>query len=256
LSPLDGRGIVVTRPEQQAAGLASLIGSAGGRALCFPVMAIQPLRSPELDAFFGRLDAFDLAVFISRNAVEQGLARVRESRHAWPKGLRTAAIGAGTRRALEAEGYVDVIAPEGAADSEALLAEPALGNVAGKRIAIFRGDGGRETLAEGLRSRGAAVVYAECYRRSVPPTDMRPLMDEWARGAVHAVTVSSGEGLANLAAMLGDAGRGLLAAMPLFVPHIRVAGQARASGAADVVVSGAADEEVLAALVAYFRRTG
>jgi uroporphyrinogen-III synthase len=85
---------------------------------------------------------------------------------------------------------------------------------------------------------------------------MRPLMDEWARGAVHAVTVSSGEGLANLAAMLGDAGRGLLAAMPLFVPHIRVAGQARASGAADVVVSGAADEEVLAALVAYFRRTG
>ena len=247
---------MVTRPEQQAAGLASLIRSAGGHALCFPAMAIEPLRSPELDALLGRLDACDLAVFISRNAVEQGLARVRESRRAWPSGLRTAAIGAGTRRALESEGFVDVIAPEGAADSEALLAEPALRDVTGKRIAIFRGEGGRETLAEVLRSRGADVAYAECYRRSVPPTDMRPLVDDWARGVVHAVTVSSGEGLANLAVMLGDSGRGLLAAMPLFVPHARVAGQARALGAADVVVSGAADEEVLAALVAYFRRTG
>ena len=125
-----------------------------------------------------------------------------------------------------------------------------------RRIAIFRGEGGRETLAEVLRLRGADVAYAECYRRSVPPTDMRPLVDDWARGAVHAVTVSSGEGLANLAVMLGDSGRGLLAAMPLFVPHARVARQARALGAADVVVSGVADEEVLAALVAYFRRTG
>jgi len=85
---------------------------------------------------------------------------------------------------------------------------------------------------------------------------MRPLIGEWSRGAVHAVTVSSGEGLANFAALLGKAGRSLLAATPLFVPHARVADAARLLGIGAVQVAGPADEEMLAALVAYFRRAG
>lgn len=89
-----------------------------------------------------------------------------------------------------------------------------------------------------------------------PALDPQPLIAQWLRGEVHAVTVSSGEGLANLAARLGETARTLLVALPVFVPHPRVAEQARALGVADVVVSGAADEDVLAALVAYFRRTG
>jgi len=255
VTPLAGRAIVVTRPQRQAAGLAALIESAGGRALRFPAIEIEPLRSAELDAVLDRLDAYDLAVFISRNAVEHGLASAR-ARRSWPPGPAAAAVGAGTRRALEGEGFANVIAPAGPADSEALLAEPGLAAVAGKRIVIFRGAGGRETLAEALRARGALVDYAQCYRRIVPATDMRPLVGEWSRGAVHAIAVSSGEGLANLAGLLGEAGRAMLAGTPLFVPHARVAAQARSLGAADVVIAGAADEEVLAALVAYFLRTG
>lgn len=259
LTPLAGRGIVITRPARQAAGLAALIDAAGGHALRYPTIEIEPLRTARLDALLGRLADYDVLVFISRNAVEQGLARIRESGMALsplPGGPVVAAIGAGTRRALETEGFATVIAPEGPADSEALLAEPALANVSGKRIAVFRGEGGRETLAAGLRARGATVDYAECYRRRAPALDPQPLVAQWLRGEVHAVTVSSGEGLANLAARLGEAARTLLVALPVFVPHPRVAEQARALGVADVVVSGAADEDVLAALVAYFRRTG
>ena len=259
LTPLAGRGIVITRPDRQAAGLAALIDAAGGHALRYPTIEIEPLRTARLDALLGRLADYDVLVFISRNAVEQGLARIRESGMALspvPGRPVVAAIGAGTRRALETEGFATVIAPEGPADSEALLAEPALANVSGKRIAVFRGEGGRETLAAGLRARGATVDYAECYRRRAPALDPQPLIAQWLRGEVHAVTVSSGEGLANLAARLGEAARTLLVALPVFVPHPRVAEQARALGVADVVVSGAADEDVLAALVAYFRRTG
>jgi len=259
LTPLAGRGIVITRPDRQAAGLAALIDAAGGHALRYPTIEIEPLRTARLDALLGRLADYDVLVFISRNAVEQGLARIRESGMALspvPGRPVVAAIGAGTRRALETEGFATVIAPEGPADSEALLAEPALANVSGKRIAVFRGEGGRETLAAGLRARGATVDYAECYRRRAPALDPQPLIAQWLRGEVHAVTVSSGEGLANLAARLGETARTLLVALPVFVPHPRVAEQARALGAADVVVSGAADEDVLAALVAYFRRTG
>lgn len=259
LTPLAGRGIVITRPDRQAAGLAALIDAAGGHALRYPTIEIEPLRTARLDALLGRLADYDVLVFISRNAVEQGLARIRESGMALspvPGRPVVAAIGAGTRRALETEGFATVIAPEGPADSEALLAEPALANVSGKRIAVFRGEGGRETLAAGLRARGATVDYAECYRRRAPALDPQPLIAQWLRGEVHAVTVSSGEGLANLAARLGEVARTLLVALPVFVPHPRVAEQARALGVADVVVSGAADEDVLAALVAYFRRTG
>lgn len=259
LTPLAGRGIVITRPDRQAAGLAALIDAAGGHALRYATIEIEPLRTARLDALLGRLADYDVLVFISRNAVEQGLARIRESGMALspvPGRPVVAAIGAGTRRALETEGFATVIAPEGPADSEALLAEPALANVSGKRIAVFRGEGGRETLAAGLRARGATVDYAECYRRRAPALDPQPLIAQWLRGEVHAVTVSSGEGLANLAARLGEVARTLLVALPVFVPHPRVAEQARALGVADVVVSGAADEDVLAALVAYFRRTG
>lgn len=255
MRPLDGRSIVVTRPERQAGSLAYLIEQAGGRALRVPAIEIEAVRSPALDAVVGALRSFDLAVFISRNAVEHGLARVREL-GGWPPQLPTAALGAGTRRALEAEGVNGVIAPDGPADSEALLDRAQLKAVAGKRVVIFRGIGGREVLAATLRSRGAVVEYAECYRRQVPVTDVQPLLGEWSRGAVDAVTVSSGEGLANFARLLDETGRGYLRRTPVFVPHPRVAGEARALGIGQVVVAGAADDDMLAALVAYFGRAG
>lgn len=255
MSPLDGRSIVVTRPERQAGALAALIEAAGGRPLRYPAIAIQPLGGAALDSIVDGLDTFDVAIFISRNAVALGLARVR-ARRTWPAGLAVAGVGAGTRRALESEGMTDVIAPSGPADSEALLDQPQLKAVAGRRIVIFRGEGGRELIASTLRARNATVEYAECYRRTRPATDLRPLIGEWSRGAVHAVTVSSGEGLANFAALLGKAGRSLLAATPLFVPHARVADDARLLGIGAVQVAGPADEEMLAALVAYFRRAG
>lgn len=255
VSPLGGRSIVVTRPSGQAGALAGLIKGAGGRALRYPAIEIQACGGPALDSTIAALDTFDLAIFISRNAVDHGLASVRAVR-AWPAWLAVAAVGGGTRRALEAQGVTGVIAPEGPADSEALLGRPQLEAVAGKRIAIFRGTGGRELLATTLRERKAHVDYAECYRRLRPATDMRPLVAEWSRGAVQAVTISSGEGLANLVALLGDAGRGYLAATPLFVPHARVAADARLLGIGTVQVAGPADEDMLGALVAYFDRAG
>jgi uroporphyrinogen-III synthase len=68
------------------------------------------------------------------------------------------------------------------------------------------------------------------------------------------VTVSSGEGLQNLFDVLGSAGQKLLRTTLAIVPHQRVAENARALGMTKVEVAGAADEEVLAALVAYFGR--
>jgi uroporphyrinogen-III synthase len=119
---------------------------------------------------------------------------------------------------------------------------------------IFRGRGGRELLGKALAERGAAVEYAECYARARPQADAGTLLAAWSRGAVDAVTVSSGDGLANLYEMLGEPGRAWLQQTPLFVPHERVAENAARLGARNVTLAGPGDAQMIAALMAYFGR--
>lgn len=254
--PLSGRGIVVTRPREQARNLATMIETQGGSAIVFPTMEIEDLADlrPVLE-LIERLQGFDLAIFISPNAVRKAmnLVRARLGESTWPSRVGVAAIGRGSRRELERLGFRDVIAPEAHADSEALLELPEMNDVAGKHIVIFRGEGGRELLGDTLVARGASVEYAECYRRAKPAGDAGPLLAAWARGAVHAVTVSSSEGLANFYEMLGGLGRQWLRTTPLFVPHPRIADDAKRRGLGEVIVTGPGDAEMLDGLVAYFR---
>jgi uroporphyrinogen-III synthase len=255
--PLAGRGIVVTRPREQVAGLARRIEEAGGLPWVYPAIEIQALQDlgPVL-AVIERLDEFDFALFISPNAVHRALNLVTTRRGGWPSRVRAAAVGKASRQALLGHGIAAVLAPAGAAaDSEALLALPEMHDVQGRRIVIFRGEGGRELLASVLSERGAMVEYAECYRRARPELDMAPLLAAWARGAVHAVTVSSGDGLANFFEMLGKLGQQWLRATPVFVPHARVIELATRLGLRQVFVAGPGDAEVMAGLVSYFAAT-
>ena len=230
--------MVVTRPSSLAEGLAEPIEAAGGRAYRFPAIEIEPLEPALAEG------AIDMAVFISPTAVREGLKYL-------PQGAQVVvALSRGTRRELERHGVAKVLAAEAGADSEALLALPELQQVAGRRIAIFRGEGGREVLGETLRGRGAGVEYVECYRRVRPRSDPAPLLAAWKAGRLHAVTASSAQGLANLFALLDT---GLLRSLPLFVPHERVADEARRLGAQEVLVAGPGDDEMFAALVAYFK---
>lgn len=252
---LAGRGIVLTRPEGLADGLAGRIGASGGRPLLFPAVRIEDLAdSAPLHALIDRLESFDLAVFISPSAVHKalGLVRSRRGERPWPQALAVAAIGRGSRRELERQGFREVIAPAGHADSEALLALPALQAVAGRQVIVFRGEGGRELLGDTLVARGAQVSYAECYRRTRPDADSAALLAAWARGAVHAVVVSSAEGLGSVYDMLGRLGQQWLRDTPVFVPHARVAEAARQQGIREVIVADPGEAETHAALVAYF----
>ena len=83
-SPLQGKRILVTRPAEQADGLAARIAAQGGQAVRFPLIGILPLEDGrELDELAARLDAFTLALFVSPNAVAHGLGRLL-SRRSWP----------------------------------------------------------------------------------------------------------------------------------------------------------------------------
>jgi uroporphyrinogen-III synthase len=249
---LAGRHIVVTRPAGQAGALADLIAARGGTAIVFPVLEIRDIDDLRpLNALVDRLDEFDLAVFISPNAVNKALNLVA-ARRGWPAALAVATVGKSSERELRRHGFPDVIVPQGRFDSEALLELLPAERVAGKRVVIFRGDGGRELLGDTLAARGASVEYAECYRRGKPAADVAPLLKAWARNEVDAVTVSSSEGLANLFDMVGKLGQQWLRRTPVFAPHARIAGIARGLGLERVVETAPADEGLVAGLERFF----
>lgn len=243
---LDGLCVVVTRPAHQAESLACMIEAEGGRVIRFPVLEIAPIEDPEPAlALADQLDDFELAIFISANAVEHGVALVR-SRREWPAALNVAAVGPATARALEAQGLQTSVQPPQTANSEGLLAAPALAakTVSGRKIVIFRGRGGREHLRDVLTCRGAEVHYAEVYRRVRAQADPARLL----RDSTDAVVVTSGDSLHNLFTIVGEAGYAWLRARKFVVVSARVAELARARGVETALAAGAGDAALLDAL--------
>ena len=249
---LAGRGIVITRPAHQAGPLAEQIRAHGGTPILFPVLEILDTEDLQpLNALIERLDDFDFGIFISPNAVQKAMNLIK-ARRELPPTLKIAAIGRGSTKELKHFGVTGVIAPTTRFDSENLLALPELQNVAGKRIVIFRGDGGREALGDTLVSRGATIEYAECYRRARPNVSAGELLRAWVRNELDAITVTSGDGLHNLYDMVGKLGRQWLAKTPIFVPHERIAQIARDLGMEQVIVTPPADEGLLQGLEDWF----
>lgn len=253
LRGLAGRKVVVTRPAPQAAELLGRLQAIGADSLFFPVIDIAPLAdSAPLLELGARLSEFDLAFFVSRNAVAQTLAVL--PRPLWPASLQVATVGPGSAADLCAAGFENVLLPTGRFDSEGVLALPDFSapGIAGRRVLILRGNGGRELLAETLAGRGAMVEVHGCYRRVAARTDPAPLRSAWAGGQIGAFSFTSSEGARNFAALLGDEAAAMLASAPCFVPHERISQQLRALGAQAVVLTAAGDAAFVAAVQEHF----
>lgn len=250
--PLRGLTIAVTRPRDQAAQLVQRIAQAGGKPVLFPLLDIAAMQDDGvLGEQLSRLSQFDLAIFISPNAVQYGMAAVR-SVGGLPARLRIATVGQGSAKALRELSVQNVIAPTERFDSEGLLALPELQDVAGWRVLIFRGDGGRDLLGDTLKERGATVEYAACYRRSKPTQDVGALLG----AAPDVITVTSSEALTYLQQMLEADGGAGWRGIPLFVPHSRIAGLASDLGWQQVVTTESGDDGLLSGLIAWAKKEG
>jgi len=244
--PLKDLKIVVTRPRDQAVKLARSIEQAGGIPLQFPLLEITAVQDTRaLHELISRLAHFDLAIFISPNAVQYGIGAIREIGMI-PEQLKIATVGQGSAKALRELGISKVIAPTERFDSEGLLALPELQHVAGWNVVIFRGDGGRELLGDTLRQKGATLEYATCYERSKPQQDPGILLTE----EPDAILVTSSEALVNLRQMLDDT-PGMLRSMTIFVPHPRIAELALQQGWSHVQLTESGDEGLLSAMKAW-----
>jgi uroporphyrinogen-III synthase len=250
LAPLADRVVLVTRPADQSAPLAAALASKGAEPVLFPTIGIEPLTDHRaLDDALDHLASTRLAVFVSANAVTHGMPAVA-ARGGFAPGTLVAAIGPGTARALVAFGIAAPLrAPDGA-DSEALLGLPELANVGGSDATIFAGEGGRTLLRDALEARGANVRVATCYRRVVPDVAAAPVEARLRAGTLHAVTITSSEGLRNLQIMLSPDVLPGLHGLPHVVPHPRIAEATTALGVGDVIVCGAGDSAIVEALCA------
>jgi uroporphyrinogen-III synthase len=245
--PLAGLNIVVTRPREQAAGLAQRIEQLGGKPLLFPLLEIEAVSDDQaLSEQLSHLQQTDLAIFISPNAVRYGMAAIRAACEL-PASIKFAAVGQGSAKALREMGIDKILVPTTRFDSEGLLALPELQDVAGLRVMILRGDGGRELLGDTLKARGATVQYVTCYLRSKAELDAGALL----AARPDALTVTSSEALACMREQLGVADATDLASVPLFVPHARIADAARQQGWRQVVVTESGDDGLLSGLIAW-----
>lgn len=238
---------MVTRPLEQSTRLAEEIEALGGICIRFPLLEITPIADKQvLNDLVSRLNEYQLAIFISPNAVRYGMEAIQMA-GGLPDTVEVATVGLSSAKALRDLGRARVIAPQLRFDSESLLALTELQKVSGKRIVIFRGDTGRELLGDTLKERGANVEYITCYHRVKPHRDITELL----AANPDVLCISSSEALHNLHALLGESDRKVLFPRPLFVSHERIALAAHKLGWQNVIVTAGGDEGLLAALTAW-----
>ncbi len=252
---LAGIRTLVTRPVHQADTFCDMLAEHGGRAIRLPVIIIKAVEpAPEVSAILDRMDKIDFAVFISPNAVELGLAALLAHGEI-PDKLKLVTIGKASARKVQAIlGRLPDIYPLEQYNSEALLALESLQSkwVINKKIIIFRGQGGRELLAETLQQRGARVDYCEVYRREKPQLLNNETEAIFCSGSKpDIITVTSDEGLNNLVAMPGTSCLDQLWQTPLIVVTEKMQINARSLGfkSTILVAANASNEAMLASVM-------
>ena len=226
------RCVWITRPVGQADEICRLTEKLGLQVIRFPVIEIVPAnRMESLQRMFGRVDSYAFVIFVSQNAVTYAFQDYLD-RYQLPAQTTFVAIGKSTAATLGAEGVDNVLHADTVADSEALLALPALqaAHVAQKKILLVRGSGGRELLSATLQERGAVVDIAEVYLRRIPQYDKKACDQLWQQSSPNAIIVTSNEGIQNLVALTPVPYREELFAKTLVVMSQRNAEFARQLG--------------------------
>lgn len=245
--PLSGYRIWITRPEAQAGYLTTAITQFGAQAYTLPLLTISSVIDPsELDETLAHLNQFDLAVFISPSALNAVFAKLSTP---WPADLPVAVVGPGSAKRAAELGRKRIICPPAQFDGEGLLQE--LGAQTGKKIVLFRGNGGRDILPAGLSAAGADVTLVTAYQRGAPTLDASEIAHQLQLGC-DGIVISSSEAAQHLFNWAGGETRLKLQCALYFVPHHRIAEALQANGAHHIVQTEAGDDGITQSICRYF----
>jgi uroporphyrinogen-III synthase len=266
---MSNKTIVITRPSGQARQLsealqASLLNSGftpenTPQIISLPLLTIAPKGD---DVLVGRitsaLKTADLAIFVSPNAIECTMRLLEQSWQDFSeKPLPVGVMGGSSMAALKNHGIgiesnpTKVILPQNNTqwDSEGLWAElqKLKWDWSNKNVLIFKGEGGRDWLAETLKQAGAQVEAFSVYAR-VPLDLNSPAWDD-----IHEMDFAKSLWLLTSSEAVRYLGQ---AKLPLdlataICPHHNIADAAEQIGFGEVFACEPGDEALIAASQAW-----
>jgi uroporphyrinogen-III synthase len=219
--------ILVVRAKRVEDEFLELLNDANLDFQSIPIMSIKPLPASKLvQDVIENFEHYHFAIFISGNAVKFGVSSLQHSWPTLPQGVQYLCVGENTRQLLSK--YVsNVASPNTMLTTEGLLSMPQLKLLTDKKVAIFRGKGGREDLTIELKERGALVSVCELYQRFIDKTKQA-----LARTQLPLVDC--------LVESMGKPPETSVDRICVIVPSARVAGIARGLGYKRVVVAESA----------------
>jgi uroporphyrinogen-III synthase len=170
--PLQGKTVLVTRPQHQARDLAEPLEALGAKIVLMPSIGIsEPDDMSELDNALRNLDRYDWVVLTSVNGVEALRQRMLSLGISFGSLMsrKIAVIGPSTARAVTDVFRAPDLVPSEYV-SEAIASE--LGEVRDQRFLLARADLARRDLAELLMGRGAIVDEVAAYKIVRNPNDV------------------------------------------------------------------------------------
>jgi len=193
---LKGKWIVITRPAHQSENLKYNLELVGAKPVLFPLIEIIPPTNKSLvEKQLDNLQVYDLVIFVSANAVRYTFEKLPPS---VLQKVKVATTGKKTADALEQLGVSIDFCPREIFNSEALLAMPKFSDYCvGKKIAIMRGEDGRDFLRDELQKKAASVDYINIYQRVCPQKSLGVLEQHVKQGELDVVLLTSGTSVAN-----------------------------------------------------------
>ena len=203
-TPLKDKWIVITRPAHQSENLKRKLELMGANPILFPLIEITPpVDLGLIEKQWDNLQAYDLVIFVSANAVKHTFEKISPFAL---QNVKVATTGKKTADALEQWGIKIGFCPKEIFNSEALLAMPEFSDYcAGKKIAIIRGDGGRDLLRDELQKKGASVDYINTYQRVCPQKDLDVLEQCVKQGELDVILLTSGTSVTNFFGLAQEA---------------------------------------------------
>ncbi|MBO9554563.1 uroporphyrinogen-III synthase [Cellulomonas sp.] len=215
--PLAGWRVLVPRPVAGGSPAAVALAAVGAEAVLVPLVAtVPPDDLTDLDDALLALGAgwYGWLAVTSAAAVPALVARAAAADTTLGAlvttgGVRVAAVGPGTARALREAGVEPYLVPRSESTAAALVAAwPAPDDR--PRVLFPRGDLAAPTLAEGLRARGWRVDDVVVYRTVAAPPPPEEVRTAWASGEIRAALLTSASTVRELHDRLGPPPAGTL----------------------------------------------
>jgi len=271
---MSAKTIIVTRPSGQARQLMEVLTSSielSGVAkrslpeiLSLPLLTIVPKTDEALAVHIASLlQNADLAIFVSPNAIESVMRLLERNWQDFSKRIIPIGVmGGSSKLALQHHGVgvevnpTPIVMPQDKRrwDSEGLWQElQSLGsNWQGKKVIIFKGEGGRDWMADTLKNAGAQVDEISSYARV--PLDI----DNPAWDAIHKLDFSkslwlltSSEAVRYLGSVIQDQFTQNLSSASALCPHHNIADAADEIGFGEVFATEPGDESLVKASLAW-----